>query len=644
MEQKKEKCDDGMDLRENSAGQSVPLNPFFMLQHSESEDDEDAKNRTPSGNIITQKASDIRAFFSPKATADENKNQGKQIGLKSHRDSQVKANSASNCDVLSQPCLFDRDQHDLQSASAKVSGAEKGQQTLTADSIQRHVNANLENKENLDRRIKEKARRLKRKRASGGSGGSGLPQPNKKTNEGETTEDEKTSQDLNSTINTTATSEMDFEVENKLQAKIVNALAKQDNTPSIQECEFDKTTESEESASLLSTEQVIEGSNIEDQNDQEDNMDDNPQSLSLTSIYHMFLDLKKQIAGNSKVNSNLKETCIEESSKAANEIVQHETMEVKQLKYELASYKHKTEILTDIVHRMHIEQEDLIARVENLEMSGSKKSIAISGMTIEGKKDQMMEAVYNFIEDTFGIQVEIEDVYKIGQYEPKLIVVALQNMKDKMYIMKNKGVLKDQKIAGRAVFINDFMPLSVQEKKRREKQIIQEAEEKNPEVSIKYNSGRVVIQGTPYVKRVRPPTPKELINVPIEDLDRILKIDLPRGPQITQDNSKFVAYSAAVKDFKDIRELYIRMKLIQPNARHIPCAYIIPGEQTQFSQDFHDDGEHGAGRVLLDMMQRNTLQNRVIFVARRYGGVRMGASRFECYAEAAKGVVQGESF
>ena len=35
-------------------------------------------------------------------------------------------------------------------------------------------------------------------------------------------------------------------------------------------------------------------------------------------------------------------------------------------------------------------------------------------------------------------------------------------------------------------------------------------------------------------------------------------------------------------------------------------------------------------------MKKQNLKNRVIFVSRKYGGVRMGADRFECYLSAAK--------
>ena len=62
------------------------------------------------------------------------------------------------------------------------------------------------------------------------------------------------------------------------------------------------------------------------------------------------------------------------------------------------------------------------------------------------------------------------------------------------------------------------------EKKKR-KEITAQAEERNPEVNISYNSGTLVIQGIPYKKRIKPPTPRELIEISPDELEKILKLN-----------------------------------------------------------------------------------------------------------------------
>ena len=80
----------------------------------------------------------------------------------------------------------------------------------------------------------------------------------------------------------------------------------------------------------------------------------------------------------------------------------------------------------------------------------------------------------------------------------------------------------------------------------------------------------------------------------------------------------------------------MKMKMINPGARHIVCAYWIsaPGVPPHYQADFHDDQEPGAGRILLNWMKENNLQNRVFFIARYYAN-KMDSERFKCYVDAA---------
>ena len=77
---------------------------------------------------------------------------------------------------------------------------------------------------------------------------------------------------------------------------------------------------------------------------------------------------------------------------------------------------------------------------------------------------------------------------------------------------------------------------------------------------------------------------------------------------------------------------------MQPSARHIVCVYHLPGDDVH-ARGYCDDGEPGAGSLILNLMSKSNIQNRVIFVTHKYGGVKMGGDRFECYLQAAKSTV-----
>jgi putative IMPACT (imprinted ancient) family translation regulator len=58
-------------------------------------------------------------------------------------------------------------------------------------------------------------------------------------------------------------------------------------------------------------------------------------------------------------------------------------------------------------------------------------------------------------------------------------------------------------------------------------------------------------------------------------------------------------------------------------ATHHSWAGVLAGEAVR-----HDDGEAGAGDVILRMIQREGLENHIIVVTRWYGGVPLGGDRF----------------
>ena len=87
--------------------------------------------------------------------------------------------------------------------------------------------------------------------------------------------------------------------------------------------------------------------------------------------------------------------------------------------------------------------------------------------------------------------------------------------------------------------------------------------------------------------------------------------------------------------------------MIQPDAKHVVCAYNISQRMSDVQEenqenelcylmDYHDDGEPAAGRMLLDLLCEHNIREKAVFVARIYGGNRIGTDRFKCYLRAAK--------
>ena len=53
----------------------------------------------------------------------------------------------------------------------------------------------------------------------------------------------------------------------------------------------------------------------------------------------------------------------------------------------------------------------------------------------------------------------------------------------------------------------------------------------------------------------------------------------------------FIGYNANVTQHEQIQMIYCKLKLIHPAARHIICAFRIPGVMEHEDEDYCDDGE-----------------------------------------------------
>ena len=355
--------------------------------------------------------------------------------------------------------------------------------------------------------------------------------------------------------------------------------------------------------------------------------------LLKSKFKHQYSDLKSEV---------IKEATVKIDKRISDEMIKI-TEERLKAESEVAYWKLKSENIANVCNRMQIEMNDLMTRVENLELNNSKRMVIVSGLQLTSKeKDLGALELMDFFNNILLAYVRIEEWYYLGAANPRSIVITFQSQEERRLVLNNKSLLKDFRTNqnGR-IYINEFLPPTTNERRRQEKDVIQAAcpEDPEEEFSVVYSKEGLTVQGQVYQKLVETPSPKQLIQIKPDELDRILKLPMTRGPVVTKEKSAFVAYVVNVSTIAQIQDYYIKIKIAQPNARHVVCSYNIDNKCEFMANDYQDDGEPGAGRVLLDFMRVNHLQKKAIFVARRFGGVKMGVERFQCYLEAARQAV-----
>jgi len=95
---------------------------------------------------------------------------------------------------------------------------------------------------------------------------------------------------------------------------------------------------------------------------------------------------------------------------------------------------------------------------------------------------------------------------------------------------------------------------------------------------------------------------------------------------LTDKGSKYAVSGAKAQSREDVTKLLAKLKSKKKYAKatHNTWALLL-SDGTQFKSD---DGESGAGMVMLNVLERECITDHLIVVTRWYGGVHLGADRF----------------
>ena len=99
---------------------------------------------------------------------------------------------------------------------------------------------------------------------------------------------------------------------------------------------------------------------------------------------------------------------------------------------------------------------------------------------------------------------------------------------------------------------------------------------------------------------------------------------------ISDKGSKYAVSGGAVAD-RDEAKVFLRTLKRQKKygrATHNSWAALFRGERGELVRVKNDDGESGAGNVILQSLEREGLEGHIIVVTRWYGGVKLGGDRF----------------
>ena len=356
-----------------------------------------------------------------------------------------------------------------------------------------------------------------------------------------------------------------------------------------------------------------------------------PQVIDIATVHAMFKKLEKSI--DDKLSQ------MESKQRSDNPQAAPNDSAVIDITKKIENLTITNKAIKGAVQNMYDQSCETKDRLAKLESNVNRRMVVLTGLSVNKAKDIARREIDEFLLETLDINQKIEDFYEIGSAQPRAKVLILHSLRDKMKIIRRKSRLnKFVNQHKKPFYINEYYPAETNERRKTERQLYKRNEERPDQykAEMTIEAGRLKVAGAPYIAKIQPPNPQQLLDISTERLKEILQIPICKGPTLEKEANEFIGFSLCVESFGDVEAAYFKMRICYPKARHIICAYNLPGDDHHYSQGFCDDGEHGAGTKLLDMMVESDIESRVLFVTRKYSGIKIGGERFNCVLQAAE--------
>jgi hypothetical protein len=190
-------------------------------------------------------------------------------------------------------------------------------------------------------------------------------------------------------------------------------------------------------------------------------------------------------------------------------------------------------------------------------------------------------------------------------------------------IQKTKTDTYDKK----AIRVTRQVPTEIRQNSAKLYHIASILKEMNPDVYVTVKDGKVMVNGVTHKSPLAPPTLQEILQVTHEEIKVLHNINFYASDAIQEKGSTFRALATPIVNKQDARLAYRAMSRFPgtSSATHLIAAYMdISGEF-----EYYDDGDHGLGKFVFDMIYDNSKRGIMVFMSRDYGGRHLGAMRYE---------------
>ena len=291
---------------------------------------------------------------------------------------------------------------------------------------------------------------------------------------------------------------------------------------------------------------------------------------------------------------------------------------------------------------------DIQNKTDDIEYKTTKGMITINGLP-ELVDENSPQLALNFFYDVMLVEetIRVHRAFRVGEFKEgytRPMCVELTDPGQKGLLFKYVSNLSGKENErGEAFKLDDMLVGNNAEKQRR----IRDVKKENSKTTVADRLYLTTKKGTLYVNSFEfkailcCPMRSKVTNMSIQratELQDYINNKLKQGNKYEIDGSTFIGYSMDADNIDEINDAYMAIRREHMEAKHIVCAFRLPGKYTAQLQHYEDDGEIGSGRRLLYLMKDYNQMNRAVFVVRYYRH-HIGPVRFVAYKNAASSAI-----
>ena len=163
--------------------------------------------------------------------------------------------------------------------------------------------------------------------------------------------------------------------------------------------------------------------------------------------------------------SSIKSDIKKEVDRDVNATMEHYQRKIEVLEMDLKRQKVKTHLMADVIHQNEQVMNDVIRKLDNIELSNARRSGVLTGLILSKNRKERMGQLRQFLDEALEVRSNIEDSYLLG--DGRTCVITFTSGYDKEIAFAAKRNLKYyESDTGSKIYLNEYLPSRISEKRK----------------------------------------------------------------------------------------------------------------------------------------------------------------------------------